>query len=184
MLLGSAHVQMDLSKFAGYKIPPKQLRLPSAIRSPETARPRRPTPHSSPLTHRRKNGRPRPTRRAGGVGRPSRRRIARSPEWRGIVKKKEIPVYDTATRFVSTHLLLYYCIAVARSWVGKLVRRWVVGSVGGWTSERVCGFRCLTCFALLFAGSMVLSPLDDGALRTNWIHICCCTLLLYCCSTW
>ena len=85
-------------------------------------------------------------------------------------------MYDTATRFVSTHLLLYYCIAVARSWVGKLVRRWVVGSVGGWTSERVCGFRCLTCFALLFAGSMVLSPLDDGALRTNWIHIyCCCT---------
>ena len=61
----------------------------------------------------------------------------------------EIPAYDTATRFVSTDLLLYYSILLyvtRRAWVD-------------W------------CVVLLFSGPMVLSPLDDGALRTN--YLCC-----------
>ena len=49
MLLGdsSSNVQMDL-KYAGYNIPPKQLRVPSATRSPETARRRRVPPTQQP----------------------------------------------------------------------------------------------------------------------------------------
>ena len=31
---------------------------------------------------------------------------------------------------------------------------------------------------------MVLSRLDHGARRMNWVHINCCMLLLYCGSIW
>ena len=67
----------------------------------------------------------------------------------------------------------YYCCS--KSWVGRLVREGWFGRCV-WVGERVRGYGWLTCFAVLFSGPMVLSPLDDGALRTNWIHIyCCCT---------
>ena len=48
-----------------------------------------------------------------------------------------------------------------------------------WVGERVRGYVWFTRFAVLLSGPMVLSPLDDGALRSNWIHVYCCTLLLY-----
>ena len=55
MLLGSSDVQMGLWKHPGYNLPQKQLRVPSATRSPETARPRQvPTqqPSRSPAKER------------------------------------------------------------------------------------------------------------------------------------
>ena len=62
------------------------------------------------------------------------------------------------------------------------MRRWVVGSVGGWMTECVRGYGCSTCFVLLFSGPMVVSPrsLDDGVLRSNWAplqlpYVICCT---------
>ena len=61
-----------------------------------------PAPHISPLRPRRKNGRRRTTPRAGGVQRPCRGRIARSPGWR-ITAKNGNP----STIPVPTHVLLY-----------------------------------------------------------------------------
>ena len=61
--------------------------------------------------------------------------------------------------------------------VGGSVGVWVGGRAGSW-------LWVVDVFAALFSGPMVLSPLDDGALSTNWIHIYCCTQLLDCCSTW
>ena len=77
-----------------------------------------------------------------------------------------------------TYNVLYCC---STSWVRRLVREgWSFGrSVGGWASGFVvmCGSRVLQyCF---------LNPwcfhhsLDDGALRSNWIHIYCYTSLPY-----
>ena len=54
--------------------------------------------------------------------------------------------------------------------VGRCVRVWV--------GECVRGYGWLTCFPVLFSGPMVLSPLNHGALRTNWVHIY--TAIRYC----
>ena len=81
---------------------------------------------------------------------------------------------------------LPYCFIT--SWLGRLVRWWVVGSVGGsvrgWMIECVRGYGCLMCCALWFSGPMV-SPLDDGVLcvRTGYRFTTAVRHLLYCCIT-
>ena len=83
--------------------------------------------------------------------------------------------------------LLYCCTT---SWVGRLVRRSVVGSVGWWVgsvggsvrgwSECVRCSGCLTCFVLLFSGPIMVSPLSSRPLQLLLIG----HLLYCCCNTW
>ena len=64
---------------------------------------------------------------------------------------------------------------------------WVDGWVDGWLLECVRGYGCLTCFAFLFSGPMVLSPLSRRwsaayELDTHLLlllYVICCTAVTH-----
>ena len=134
-----------------------------------------------------------PARERAAITNSARGNLQKSPS-RGRVcsflvgaenhKRIEIPARsrDKLGMYQRRSFCKYHSIAVARrGWVGRCVGGWgglclcVCGLVRSWLGvvDVFCSF------------PMVLSPLDPRALRgTNWIHIYCCTLLLYCCSTW
>ena len=108
-----------------YPVLKKQLRLPTSTWPPAVPRPCQVPPTQQPSDAPAKERAPMTGSASGGRGKALPGTDRSLPGMAGNRSKMEIPVCDTATRFVPTHLLLYRCIAVPRrtSWVGRLARR-------------------------------------------------------------
>ena len=171
-------------EYTGYNIPKIQLRVPSATRPPSAPRPCHTRPTHQPSVAPGKERAPMTNSASEGLEKaPSRGRVCSLPGVAENRKKNEISARhrDKLGIYLRMSCFTYCSIAVARrGWVGRCVGRWLRRRVCGWASAFVRGYGWLTYFAVSFSGPMVLSPLDHGALRsTNWVHIYCCTLLLY-----